>query len=244
MNRIIASLGFLTMSVAASNAFGAAEAPPKAAGHWEGKIQLSAKELRISVDLASTAQGIWAGSMSVLGSTALDVPLQGIAVDDASVRFSALLPEHASFEGHLSAEGVLAGMASNAEGDAPFQLTRTGEPNVRVPAPSSALTKDFAGAWEGAIQTGGATRRVGLKLAPAADGSAMATLIAGDKNTEIPVTTVTITGSQLQLEARAVSGTFRGALGSEGDISGEWQQGPNRISLTFRRVPQAAAKNP
>lgn len=49
---------------------------------------------------------------------------------------------------------------------------------------------------------------------------------------EIPITVVTITGVQLQLESRVVSGAFTGALGDKGEIAGEWAA---HVSGTSRR---------
>jgi hypothetical protein len=235
MNKIAITIvlfgaGLAVMSTAAT--------APSATGHWEGKIQIPEHELGITVDLAKSPKGLWIGSMSVLGATSIDVPLNGITVEDDAVRFQANLPARASFEGRLSADaGSLAGTASNADGSAPFQLSRSGDANVKVPPASSSLPKEFEGAWEATLDVGGNVRRVGLKLAPADGGIATATLIAIDHgNLEIPVTTVTISDKQLQVEARAVSGTFRGTLGSEGNIAGEWAQGPDRFPLTFKRI--------
>ena len=88
--------------------------------------------------------------MTITASTSIDVPLSTITVDGASVRFAASLPRPASFDGRISEDGnSLSGKASNADGEAPFQLTRNGEPKVAVPPPSSALSKEFEGAWEG-----------------------------------------------------------------------------------------------
>jgi len=221
-----------------------AQTDSKAGGHWQGKIQIPDRELGITVDLARNAKGVWIGSMSVTGTTAIDVPLTSISVEGAAVRFAANLTQPAAFEGQLSADGnSLSGKASNADGEAPFALTREGEANVKVPPPSSALPKEFEGTWEGTINAGGKDLRVRLKLSPAADGSAAATLIAVDQgNQEIPVTTVTIEGKQLGLEARVVSGTYRGTLGGSGQIAGEWSQGPARLSLKFTRVAPEAKK--
>ncbi|MBZ5626697.1 MAG: hypothetical protein LAQ69_49665 [Acidobacteriia bacterium] len=225
-------------------AVGLAQTASKPAGHWQGKIQIPDHELGIAVDLAQSPKGAWIGSMSVTGSTSIDVPLAGIAIEGTAVRFAASLPQRASFDGHLSADGSsLSGTASSAAGEAPFQLTRNGEANVSVPPPSSALSKEFEGAWEGTIDADGKVRRVALKLSPAAGGTAMAILIAVDQgNLEIPVSTVTIKDKQLQLEARAVSGTYRGTLGESGDIAGEWSQGPTRVPLTFKRGSSEAKK--
>ena len=218
---------------------GAAQAASQAGGHWQGKIQIPNHELSISVDLAQSSNGAWTGSMSVVGSSAVDVPLSGISVEGAAVRFTAKLPEQASFDGRLSADaGGLSGTASSAAGDAPFQLTRSGVANVKAPPASSRLSKEFEGVWEGSHEVGGKVRRIGLKLSAAADGTATATLIAVEQgNMEIPVNTVTIKDKELQLEARAVSGTYRGALGANGEISGEWVEGANRIPVTFKRKP-------
>lgn len=237
-------MSFLGAGLALSAAIGFAQTASKPGGHWQGKIQIPNRELSVTVDLDRSPNGGWIGSMSVTGTTAIDVPLAGIGVDGTAVRFAANLPERASFDGHLSADGNgLSGTASNAAGEAPFQLTRSGEAKVHVPSPSSALSKEFEGAWEGTIDAGGKVRRVGLKLSPATDGTATARLIAVDQgNMEIPVTTVTIKDKQVQLDAPAVSGTYRGTLGGSGEIAGEWEQGASRLPLTFKHVPSETKK--
>jgi hypothetical protein len=217
---------------------------PKTAGHWQGKIQIPDHELGVTVDLAQNPQSVWIGSMSVTGSTAVDVPLATVNVEGTVVRFTASLPEPATFAGRLSEDGgSLSGTASSAAGEAPFALTRNGEAHVKVPPASSALPREFEGSWEGVIDAGGKATRIGLKLSPAADGSAAATLLVIDKgNQEIPVTTVTIEDHQLQLDARAVSGTYRGTLGGSGEIAGEWSQGPARVPLTFTHAASEGKK--
>ena len=222
------------------SALGGAAATPDAAGHWEGKIQLPARELGMTVDLARNAQGVWIGSMSLVGATAADVPLENLSVQDTAVKFAAYLPDYAAFEGSLSEDrGSLAGTASNASGGVPFQLARMGEANVRVPPPSSVLTKEFDGVWEGVIAADGKALRIRLKLARGAGGLATAVLTSVDQgNQEIPVTTVMIEGKELQVQARAVSGLYRGTLNASGEIAGEWSQGPNRLPLTFKRPAQ------
>ena len=54
--------------------------------------------------------------------------LAAITVEDTTVRFTASLPENASFAGQLSADSTsLSGTATNPAGDAPFQLARNGQ---------------------------------------------------------------------------------------------------------------------
>ncbi len=215
----------------------ALSATPDATGHWEGKLQLPEREFGMVVDLARNPEGLWIGSMSLVGSSAAEVPLEKLTVHDSDVKFGAYLPEFASFEGNLSEDGGgLAGMASNASGGVRFQLARKGEAQVKAPARNSPLSTDFAGTWEGVAREGEKSLRVRLKLSQGTDGLAMAVLTSVDQgNQEIPVTTVTIDGRQLSMDARAVSGTYRGILGN-GEISGEWVQGPARLPLLFKRA--------
>lgn len=120
----------------------AATAP---SGHWEGKIEIPHQEMGITVDLSRTPAGAWIGSMTILKSTSVDVPLDTLAVDGTAVRFAAALPGKTSFEGTLAADAnSLSGKVSSSEGSVPFQLTRNGEANVKVPPPSSAMTKDLS----------------------------------------------------------------------------------------------------
>lgn len=250
MKKIVVGLVFLVAGFTVWGTAGIAQTAAKAAGHWEGAIQMSnpetgkTRDLGIAVDIAKSSSGEWIGSMSVLGSTAIDVPLSSIILDNTAVRFTARLPEDAAFDGQLSGDANrLSGTASSAAGQAPFQMTRIGEANVKVPPPSSTLSKEFEGTWEGTIEAGGKARRVVLKLSPTPNGIATATLISVDKgNLEIPFTTVTIQDKHLQLEARSVSGKYQGKLAATGEIAGEWTEGSTRLPLTFKRGLSDAKK--
>jgi hypothetical protein len=209
-------------------------------GHWEGRIQMPNHELPVIVDLAKSAAGDWIGSVSIPDSIT-DVPLIDIVVSERAVRFSAALPGKTTFDGNLSAGAAgVAGSVSNAEGAVPFQLTRAGEASVKLPPPSSALPKAFSGTWEGAVDHDGKSRRVLIRLWPAADGTALGAIVAVDQgNLEIPATTVTVHDNELALDVRALSGTYRGTLGADGAIAGEWLERSARLPLTVRRSADA-----
>ncbi|HEY2013111.1 MAG TPA: hypothetical protein VGH38_06385 [Bryobacteraceae bacterium] len=243
MRKIAVASGLLGIGIALLGAVAVGQTDSKVSGHWQGKIAIPDHELGITVDLDRTSKGTWIGSMSLASTTAADVPLDSLTVDDKAVKFAASLPVHASFDGHLSADGnKLTGTASSAAGDAPFELTRSGQAKVIQATPSTALSKEFEGAWEGSVESGGKVRRIGLKLSSSSDGIAKATLIAIDAgNLEIPVTTVTIKGDDLQLEARAVSGTYHGTLAG-GEIAGEWAESATRLPLTFKRASSDGKK--
>ena len=231
-------LVFLGVALVAGSMVRAAEEPQGATGHWEGMLQMPNRELGMTVDLARDAKGVWIGSMSLAGTSAKDVPLRSLKVVAAAIGFTAELPDSAVFEGSLSEdENSLSGKASNALGSVPFELTRQGAANVNVPPPNSVLSKEFAGLWEGTLMADGKRLRIRLKLAPATDGLATAVLTSVDQgNTDVPVTSVTIQGQQLQVESRAVSGVYRGTLGAGGEIAGEWLQGSEHLPFTLRRT--------
>lgn len=234
----------LTATFTLLTAAGLAQPGGKAAGHWQGEIQIPEKPLGITVDLATNASGAWIGSMSVVGSTSIDVPLTEISVEDAAVRFTAGLPGRTSFVGELSADGsALTGKVANAQGSVPFHVARSGAAAVKLPPASSPLTKDFAGSWEGVLEAGGKSLRVDLKLSAGANGKATGTLVSVDQgNLEIPISTVNINGKELRFESRAVSGKYQGTLGPAGEVEGQWAQGPSQLPLKFKRVPAETKK--
>ena len=221
-----------------------AQTPASPSGHWDGTVQMGDQTVPISVDLAKSPTGAWLGSINVPGSTAVDVPLTQITVADTTVRFNALLEASPLFDAKLSADAtVLSGEASTAKGSVPFQLKRNGEAHVSTPPPSSPLSKAFEGRWDGVVDVGGKSLRVALTLARADDGTATGMLISLDQgNTEIPITTVTLHDTALELELRGVSGTYRGTLGAGGEIAGEWAQGPMRAPLNFTHASADAKK--
>jgi hypothetical protein len=194
--------------------------------------------MSITVDLGKNAAGAWIGSMTVTGTTSVDVPLDAISITASAVRFNATLPGNTTFQGTMSADGnALGGTVANDQGAVPFALTRSGAANVKVPAPSSPLVKSFEGTWNGTIDVPGRTVHVVLKVSAAADGTALATLINVDQgNEELRMTSVVMNGNQLQMDTRLISASYRGVLESTGEIKGEWSQGGARAALTFRRA--------
>ena len=239
-SRFLVSLALAASPSLAQTTSGQPSAAP--AGHWEGKIDVPDHPMSMTMDVAKDSKGAWIGTMTVVGTSSVDVPLSPLTVDASAVRFGARLPEEADFAGHL-ANGSINGTATNTQGSAPFQLTRSGDAKLNLPAPSSALTKDFAGEWLGTTEIQGKTIHLGLKLASAPDGTATATLISVDQgNTEVPIHTVTIHDKSLAFESRSVSGKFNGTLGADGAITGDWVQGQRTLPLTFRRAGTDAAK--
>ncbi len=217
----------------------AADPASPASAHWEGKLQLdSTHELDMTLDLDRTPQGTWVGTIGFPKSTTRDVPLEGLKVTDATVEFAAHVPYLASFTATVGADGgELNGAATAPEGSSAFQLKRNGAASVKLPPPSTPLSAEFAGAWEGTLQSPRGTRTVKLALSAGPDRAATGTLtVVAEKTQEFLITTVTIQNKELQLELRSISGRYTGTLGDTGEITGEWSQGPNKLPLVFKRA--------
>jgi CubicO group peptidase (beta-lactamase class C family) len=98
--------------------------PP--AGHWEGAIELPGQELAFDVDLREES-GAWTGDISIPAQGAVDLPLEGIAIENGSVRFSISgVPGNPTFSGKLDGSEI-AGDFSQGGGTFPFRMT-TGAP--------------------------------------------------------------------------------------------------------------------
>ena len=243
--RLVQDFAQLTAVFVLTNLSAFAQPTSGPAAHWEGAIQTPERELRITLDVAKNSKGEWTGSFSIPSMDVIDAPLTGISVKETSVRFGLGLSS-TSFEGTLSEDGAgLSGTATSEKGPAPFQLKRNGEANVKLPPPSTPLSKDFEGAWEGTLDAPGGQLRAVLKLGSAPDGTAIGTLISVDQGgQEFPITTITQKENQLQFEIRVIKAKYTGMLNdSATEIAGEYGLPGLNLPLVFKR-PAAAIKKP
>jgi fermentation-respiration switch protein FrsA (DUF1100 family) len=101
-----------------------------------------------------------------------------------------------------------------------------------------ARAQDIAGDWQGTLSASGAELRLMLHLTKAADGSLKATLDSLDQPgaNGIPVDSVTLKDSKLNLDVATVHGTYEGKVAADGNtISGTWTQGA-ALPLDFKRA--------
>jgi uncharacterized protein len=100
-----------------------------------------------------------------------------------------------------------------------------------------ACAQDVAGDWQGSLQAGGAELRLILHITKAPDGSLKATLDSVDQGASgIPVTSITLKDSRLNLGVDAVHGTYEGNVAADSKtISGTWSQGQS-LPLEFKRA--------
>jgi hypothetical protein len=213
------------------------QSPAGPAGHWEGAIETPGQPLQIEVDLAARAGGNWEGTITIPAQNLKAFPLRDIAVQDSAVRFAMKgVPGEPEFKGTISKDAKsISGQFSQGGALMPFSLTWKGEATIEAPPKSTAIGKDFEGAWDGVLNAGGTVLRLTLKLANQQDGAATGSIISVDQGgAEIPITAITQTASHLKFVVSAITASYEGDL-KDRQITGTWAQGPNTLPLVFSR---------
>jgi pimeloyl-ACP methyl ester carboxylesterase len=98
--------------------------------------------------------------------------------------------------------------------------------------------QDIAGDWQGTISAGGQDLRLVLHITKAPDNSLKATLDSLDQpgGNGIPVSSISLKDSKLNLGVEMVHGTYEGKIAPDGStISGTWTQGV-ALPLEFKRA--------
>lgn len=232
----VAAIAIVAVVLGATAGRGLAfQAGPTAAGHWTGTI--AGPEIAVEIDLAPKGADAWHGTISIPSQGTKGAPLGDVTVKGTAVKFAIPgAPGDARYAGTLSADGTtITGDFMQGGATLTLTLTRQGEPKFEAPQKSTPITKDLEGTWEGPLDVNGQILRLVLKLANGPNG-ATATLISLDQNNvEIPVATVTQTGSRVKLLVTMISGTFDGEL-KGGELAGTWMQGPLNLPLVFKRA--------
>jgi len=210
-----------------------------AAGRWQGTIHVPGAEVEAVVDLARNDGGSWIGSMvaPALPGTALSA----LSVEGAQVRFTlkGVLGDP-RFEGRLQKDGTLAGLFLLGGNEAPFELKRTGPPEVETPPRSTPVGKPFEGVWSGRTELMGNPLLVRLTLGNDAAGApAVKFFVQGRNPHEMAVDMVTQEAAFVTVHTPDLGGfRFEGQLNVDaGEITGVLQQGPAEAPLVLRPEP-------
>lgn len=220
----------------ASPGIAGAQAATGPGGHWEGSIQIPGQPLAIEVDLASKEAQQWIGTITIPAQNVKAFPLSDITVAGNAVAFAMKgVPGDPRFAGTLSADGKsMSGDLSQGGGTISFTLAWKGEAKIEEPPKSTEITKDVEGSWEGALDVKSTVLRLVLKLTNQPSG-ATGTMISVDQGgVEIPITSITQTGSQLKFTITSINASYAGDL-KEGQLAGTWTQGPGSWPLVFKR---------
>jgi len=108
---------------------------------------------------------------------------------------------------------------------------------------AQAAAPSIAGDWQGVLEAGGAQLHLLLHITQGDNGALKATLDSVDQNANgIPVSTITVKDSKLNMTVDAVRGTYEGVVNKDAtEIKGTWVQG-QPLDLNFKRAPAGAQK--
>lgn len=238
MKRLVSSALTWILAATIGGCAAAAQAPSDAAtGHWEGAIKTPGAELGVMVDLGRDANGKWIG--------AIDIPVQGVkgfnlspvTVDGTAVTFGMKgIPGDPLFKGTVSSDPrTISGDFSQGGMTIPFSLAWKGEAKVEPPPKSTAISKDFEGSWEGALNIQGSTLRLVLDLANGADGGSGTITSLDQGGVKIPIAQVVQTDATLKLVVSGIGASYEGKIVS-GQIDGTWAQSGRQFPLAFKRA--------
>src|ERR1700722_7729201 len=108
-----------------------------------------------------------------------------------------------------------------------------------VVAAALAHAQDITGDWQGTLSAGGQDLRLVLHITTAPDGGLKPTLDSIDQpgTNSIPVSSITLKDSKLDLGIEMVHGTYEGKVAPDAKtITGTWTQGAP-LPLEFNRSP-------
>ncbi len=197
-----------------------------AAGRWSGEIEIPGAPLGVEVELSEAAGG-WAGRISIPAQMAKDLPLEGIEVNDARVRFAIVgVPGAPTFTGTLADDGSkISGIFTQGGQRFPFTLER---PAAHAKQAQQALD-GFAAFVD---QARAAWDVPGLAMAIVKDGQVIFSQGFGfrDRETELPVTADTLFA--IGSSTKAFTTFVLGTLVDEGKLA--WDEPVRNTIPRFR----------
>ena len=111
-----------------------------------------------------------------------------------------------------------------------------GSPNKLILTRIKPLAKELEGSWEGALDAGGQSLRLVVKLSNGTDGLATGTMVSVDQGSgDIPLAAVIQSGARLRFIVPSVRGGYEGEL-KDGQLVGTWSQGAASLPLTLKRA--------
>ena len=192
--------------------------------------------LAIVVDLAPKEGQPWVGAISIPAQNLKGFPLSDITVAGNAVGFGMKgVPGDPRFKGTLSADGKsIAGELSQGGGVAAVHAGVEGRREDRRAAEEHRDHQGAGGLLGRTARRQGIVLHLVLKLANQ-PGGATGVLVSVDQGgAEIPVTSITQTGSQLKFTITTINAGYTGDL-KDGQLTGTWSQGPGSWPLVFKR---------
>lgn len=205
-------------------------------GHWEGMLDVPDASVALVVDLAKTASGGLAGTISMPSDHVKGLPLTKLVVTGRTIAFANREDQVAN--GTIADDGkTIRGVLDGPGFQLPFRLTRTGDAQLPAVTRNEAVAKTFEGEWVGTLHTGTEGHRLVLTIANHPDGTSTATIVNRDEgNLAIPASAIAVSAPTLTLDLGAIDGAYTAALSPDGtELIGTFSQGSASVPVTFQR---------
>ena len=203
-------------------------------GHWEGSIRAPFGEIPIALDLWRDATGQVAAAFSRGDGSISGFPLTNVELNGTELRLELKANGGGIFRGSL-ANGTLMGTFAAFAGTVPFDVKRTGEPQIVKAPENTAISKRLEGTWTARFSAGSEQINFTMTLANTGTGAATA-VIADDHGINVPLK-INEDGAHVSFEIISARGTFTGTMNEGGsEITGTYVEGPLNAPVTFSRV--------
>ena len=234
----LGSIGLSAWLIVAAAAAEPVVVAPDATGRWQGTIHVPGADVEAVVDLTRDEGKAWIGSIAAPSLALAATPVSELSVEGDQVRF-ALKGKLGDprFEGRLGKDGTLSGQFLLGGQQAPFELKKTGKPEVETPPHSTPVGKAFEGVWSGHTELMGNPLLVRLTLGNDAAGApAVKFFIQGHNAHDMAVDVVTQEAAFVTVHTPDLGGVrFEGQLNADAkEITGVLQQGPAEGPLVLR----------
>jgi hypothetical protein len=210
-------------------------------GDWQGTLMLDTPaELRIVLHVTKSDDGHLKATMDSPDQNIMGMPVNNLNVQNSKLTFT-VDAARGSYDGKFKSNGTIAGYWTQGEPE-PLDFKRQTIPIKTVHKPTT--PSDIDGAWAGTLNNGVQTLHIVFHITNTEDGL-MATMDSPDQRiSSWPATGVTRKGSTLKLELKQVGGGFEGRINKDHTvIDGNWSQGGGILSLSLKRVKEAAASS-
>ena len=212
-------------------------AQPVVAGDWQGVMSVGEAELTLILHLTPADSG-FAVTLDSPDQGAYGLPAGPAALDGDTLRFDA--PNiGASYAGVVSADGsAIEGTWTQGGRDFALTLAREEAEEAAAAAPKAnpkAARGDLTGDWAAALQIpGGGEVRLTLHLTRTAGGYEAG--VTGPDGTRVPLDSARVEGRVVNISSGIPPVTIVGTVAEdERTIEGEWQQGGQKLPVTFTR---------
>lgn len=213
-----------------------AEAAPKIAGDWQGKLNAGGTELRLVLHIQAAPDGKLSATMDSVDQGAMAIPINSITLEGSKLKFS-VDAVNGSYEGTVNSEISAVDGTWNQGMPMPLNFARAkAEPEAKA-APATPVD----GAWLGTLEVGGMKLRAIFKIANTTAGLKGLMQSPDQSPNWLPVTSVSLDGDSVAIEMAVVGANFKGKLSADKQsIEGTFTQMENPQPLLLKRVKDAA----